>query len=157
VYGWLTSALGAGAVLGALGSAARESVRPWSLLVWTAAFALVSMLLAGAPGLLVALALLLALGVANICFNTLARTLLQLGAEPSMQGRVIALHSLVFLGSTPIGAPLLGWICEQWGARAGLLISGAAPALAAVLVLPTLRRLRRAEDASDPSAAAATA
>jgi MFS family permease len=152
VYGWLTSALGAGAVLGALGSAAREQVRPWSLLVWTAGFAAVSMLLAFAPGLPVALGLLLGLGVANICFNTLARTLLQLGAEPSMQGRVIALHALVFLGSTPIGAPMLGWVCEQWGSRAGLFISGAAPALAALLVLPTLRRLRRLE-VTEPSVA----
>ncbi len=143
VYGWLTSALGAGAVLGALGSAAREHVASWSLLLWTGGFTLASALLAGAPGLVVALGLLVGLGVSNICFNTLARVLLQVGADASMQGRVIALHAVVFLGSTPIGGPLLGWVCEQWGARAGLLVSGAAPALAALAVLPTLRRVRR--------------
>jgi MFS family permease len=157
VYGWLTSALGAGAVVGALGSASREQVRSWSLLLWTAGFALLSMLLAGAPGLLPALGLLVGLGVANICFNTLARTLLQLSVDASMQGRVIALHALVFLGSTPIGGPLLGWVCEQWGARPGLLVSGAGPALAALTVLPTLRRLRRRADTATGSPAPSTA
>ncbi|NEK85957.1 MFS transporter [Blastococcus saxobsidens] len=149
-YGWLTSALGAGAVIGALGSAARERVSTWSLLLWTGGFAVASMLLAGAPGLAVALGLLVGLGVTNICFNTLARVLLQLGVDASMQGRVIALHATVFLGSTPIGGPLLGWICEHFSARAGLFVSGAAPAVAALALLPTLRRMRRRADQPGP-------
>ncbi len=146
VYGWLTSALGAGAVIGALGSAARERVSAWSVLLWTAVFAVVIVLLAGAPGLFAALGLLVGLGIANISFNTLARTVLQVGTDPSMQGRVIALHSTVFLGSTPIGGPLMGWICEQWGPRTGLLISGIAAAAVAAALLPTLRRLRTRDD-----------
>ncbi|SOD94723.1 MFS transporter [Blastococcus haudaquaticus] len=145
-YGWLTSALGAGAVIGALGSAARERVSTWSLLLWTGGFSGASMLLAGAPGLAIALGLLVGLGVTNICFNTLARVLLQLGVDASMQGRVMALHATVFLGSTPIGGPLLGWICEQFSARAGLFLSGVAPAVAALALLPTLRRLRPRSD-----------
>ncbi|WP_347060742.1 MFS transporter [Blastococcus sp. HT6-30] len=152
-YGWLTSALGAGAVIGALGSAARERVSTWSLLLWTGGFAVASMLLAGAPGLAVALGLLVGLGVTNICFNTLARVLLQLSVDASMQGRVIALHATVFLGSTPIGGPLLGWVCEQFSARAGLFLSGLAPAIASLALLPTLRRLRRRAD--EPAAPAA--
>ena len=150
-YGWLTSALGAGAVLGALATAARETVTAWSMLVWGGVFSVVSMLLAGAPGLFVALALLVGLGVANISFNTLARTLLQVGAEPTMQGRVIALHAIVFMGSTPIGGPMIGWVCEQFGSRVGLLLSGLVPALAALALLPTLRRVhRRADDVKEP-------
>jgi MFS family permease len=145
VYGWLTSALGAGAVLGALASAARERVNTWSVLLWTGIFAVVIALLAGAPGLVIALGLLVGLGIANICFNTLARTVLQVGTDASMQGRVIALHSTVFLGSTPIGGPLMGWICEQWGARASLLVSGIAAAAVAVALLPALRRIRTRE------------
>lgn len=161
VYGWLTSALGAGAVIGALGSAARERVNAWSVLLWTGVFAVVIALLAGAPGLVAALGLLVGLGIANISFNTLARTVLQVGTDASMQGRVIALHSTVFLGSTPIGGPLMGWICEQWGPRTGLLISGIAAAVVAAALLPTLRRLRRRDDplpearAAEPSAEAA--
>ncbi|SCL28731.1 Predicted arabinose efflux permease, MFS family [Micromonospora rhizosphaerae] len=147
VYGWLTSALGAGAVLGALASAARASVTAWSLLVWTGAFAAVNLIAAVAPALGIALVVMVGLGVANICFNTLARTLLQLGAEPTMQGRVIALHGIVFLGSTPLGGPITGWICEQWGARAGLLVAGISAGLAALAVLPQLRRVRAPQPA----------
>ena len=151
VYGWMTSAMGAGAVVGALAGAARETVTAWAMLLWGGLFALVNLLLAGAPGLELVLALLVFLGVTNITFNTLARTMLQLNTEPSMQGRVIALHAMVFLGSTPIGAPLLGWVCEVWGPRTGLLVAGVAPALAALVVLPRLRRLHRART-DDPVA-----
>ena len=156
VYGYLTSAMGAGAVMGALFSAARERVTAWSMLLWAGIFSGVNVLLAGVPGLELALLLLVGLGIANITFNTLARTLLQLNTEPTMQGRVISLHAMVFLGSTPIGAPLLGWICETWGPRAGLLVSGLAPAIAALVVLPELRRLRkiREQDERDERQAA---
>jgi MFS family permease len=142
-YGWLTSALGAGAVIGALATAVRETVTAWSMLLAAAGFAVVSMLMAGAPGLVVALGLLVGLGVANIVFNTLARVLLQLGADPTMQGRIIALHAIVFTGSTPIGGPMIGWVCEQFGARVGMLVSGLVPLLVALALTPTLRRLRR--------------
>jgi MFS family permease len=141
-YGWLTSALGAGAVLGALASAARANVTAWSLLIWTGIFAAVNLIVAAAPALGFALVVVVGLGVANICFNTLARTLLQLGVEPTMQGRVIALHSVVFLGSTPLGGPITGWVCEVWGARAGLLLAGMSAGVAALVVMPQLRRAR---------------
>ncbi len=152
-YGWLTSALGAGAVVGALATAAREKVTAWSMLVSGGVFSVISMLLAGAPGLVVALALLVGLGIVNISFNTLARTLLQLSAEPTMQGRVIALHAMVFLGSTPIGGPVIGWVCEQFGPRIGLLVSGLVPAVAALALLPTIRRVHRRtpQDPEPPS------
>lgn len=153
VYGWLTSALGAGAVIGALASAARASVSAWSLLIWTAIFAAINLMAAAAPGLGVALAMMVGVGVANLSFNTLARTLLQLGAEPTMQGRVIALHSIVFLGSTPIGGPVTGWVCEQWGARAGLLLAGMSAGLAALVVMPQLRRARATRPADAQPAA----
>jgi hypothetical protein len=120
---------------------------------WTWAFAGVSAIAAFAPGLAIAVLVIVALGVANISFNTLARTLLQVGAEPAMQGRVIALHSLVFLGTTPIGGPVTGWICEQWGPRAGLLLAAVAVAVAALAVTPMLRRarVRAAADAAAPA------
>ncbi len=156
-YGWLTSALGAGAVIGALGTAARERVTAWSMLLSAAAFAVISMLIAGAPGLIVALGLLVGLGIANISFNTLARVLLQLGAEPSMQGRVIALHAIVFMGSTPFGGPMIGWVCEQFNSRIGMLVSGLVPLLVALALLPTLRRLRKRDQADVAAATAAAA
>jgi hypothetical protein len=68
-----------------------------------------------------------------------------------MQGRVIALHAIVFTGSTPIGGPMIGWVCEQFGARVGMLVSGVVPLLFAGALLPTLRRVRRSADAAVPS------
>ncbi|MGH3366830.1 MAG: MFS transporter [Nocardioidaceae bacterium] len=143
-YGWLTSALGLGAVLGALIAASRTRVTSMSLLAAAVAFGLLNAAGALSPFLWVALVAMVALGFTNIIFNTFARTLLQLGTDPAMHGRVMALHGFVFLGSTPIGAPILGWVCEVYGARAGLLVAGAPALLAACWVLPSLRRLRRA-------------
>ncbi|GAB1818305.1 MFS transporter [Herbidospora sp. RD11066] len=142
LYGWLTSALGVGAIIGALASATRRSVSAWSLLRWSWVFAAVSAAAALTPWLPAALLVVVALGVANIMFNTLARTLLQVGAEPAMQGRVIALHSLVFLGSTPIGGPITGFVCERWGPEAGLWLGAVSAAGAALAVTPMLRRTR---------------
>ncbi|GAA1010263.1 MFS transporter [Acrocarpospora pleiomorpha] len=144
VYGWLTSALGVGAVIGALGSAARQSVMAWSLLRWTWVFAGVCAVAAFTPWLAAALAVIVGLGVANIVFNTLARTLLQIGVEPAMQGRVIALHSLISLGSTPIGGPITGLVCQRWGPGAGLLLAAVSVGAAAAAVTPMLRRARAA-------------
>ena len=114
-YGYLTAALGLGAVMGALGAASRQTVTGRGLLLWTVAFGVVNLVTALVGGLMVALAALVAVGVTNILFNTLARTLLQLHSDPGMQGRVMALHGLLFLGTTPIGGPLLGWVCAAWG------------------------------------------
>ena len=146
VYGYLTAALGLGAVLGALVSASRETATSWGLLLSCLAFGAVNLAAAAAPTLTVAYAAMVAIGFANIVFNTLARTVLQLGSNPSMHGRVLALHGLVFLGSTPFGGPLLGWICELFGARAGLLVAGGTALVAGLALLPRLRALRGATD-----------
>lgn len=156
-YGWFTSALGMGAVIGALASAARQTATPWSLARWTWAFAGVNAICAIAPRLDVAMLVIVALGVANISFNTLARTLLQVGTDPTMQGRVIALHGLVFLGSTPIGGPLTGWVCQQWGPRAGLLLAAVAVGVAILAVTPTLRRTRVPTEETDAPSTHASA
>jgi MFS family permease len=143
-YGWLTSALGLGAVLGALMAASRTRVTSLSLLAAAVAFGLLNIAGAMSPVLWVALFAMVAVGFSNIIFNTFARTLLQLGTDPTMHGRVMALHGFVFLGTTPIGGPVLGWVCEAYGARAGLVVAGAPALLAAGWVLPGLRRLRQA-------------
>jgi MFS family permease len=145
-YGYLTAALGLGAVLGAIGAASGETVTGRALLLWTVAFGVVNLLTALAGELLVALSALLAVGVANILFNTLARTLLQLRAEPEMQGRVMSLHGLLFLGTTPIGGPLLGWVCEARGPRWGFVLAGVTPLLAAVVVARPLLAPPQSQD-----------
>lgn len=142
VYGWLTSALGLGAVLGALASATRMRATALSLVVWTLTFGVVNLVAAAVPTLLAALAVMVAVGVTNITVNTLGRTVLLLNADPAMRGRVIALHGMVFLGSTPFGGPLLGWVCEVWGPRAGFVVAGVASLLIALALLPRVRALR---------------
>jgi MFS family permease len=144
VYGYLTAALGLGAVLGSLFSAARETATSWALLLSCLAFGLVNLVAAAAPTLAAAYLAMVAVGFANIVFNTLGRTVLQLGSDVSMHGRVLALHGLVFLGSTPFGGPLLGWICESFGPRAGLVVAGVAPLLAGACLFPRVRALRGA-------------
>jgi hypothetical protein len=60
-----------------------------------------------------------------------------------MRGRVMALYSVVFLGSTPIGAPLVGWIAEVAGPRAGLLLGAAAAIVAAIGGAAAFTRMSR--------------
>jgi MFS family permease len=142
VYGYLTAALGLGAVLGALFSASRETATPWGLLLSCLAFGAVNLVAAAAPVLVAAYVAMVGVGFVNIVFNTLARSVLLLGSEPAMHGRVLALHGLVFLGSTPFGGPLLGWVGEAFGARTGLLVAGVASLAAGLALFPRIRALR---------------
>jgi hypothetical protein len=70
------------------------------------------------------------MGAASVTFAAGVNSSLQIGAEPALRGRVMALYAIVFLGSTPIGAPLIGLLAEVAGPRSGLFV-GAAAALAA--------------------------
>jgi MFS family permease len=65
-------------------------------------------------------------GFSSILFMTASTAIVQVRAEPEMRGRVLALQAIVFLGSTPIGGPLIGWVCDAFGARAGIVVGGLA-------------------------------
>ncbi|GFG51480.1 MFS transporter [Mycolicibacterium agri] len=150
-YGWLTSAIGLGALVGAFVSASVHIPTAWSVLLTTLAFGGVNVVAAFSPTLAMALGVMFGVGVTNIIFNTLARSVLLLNSEPEMHGRMMALHGQVFLGSTPLGGPLVGWLCEIWGARAGFLIAGGTALLAAALLARTARRSRHGvPDHQDP-------
>lgn len=149
-YGWMTAALGVGAVVGALISAASMSTTVWRL-VWTCvSFGLVNLVVAVAPGLTFALVVIGVLGVLNILLNTLGRTILQLSTTPAMRGRVMAVHVMVFLGGIPIGGPLLGVLVELWGPRAGMAVAGVMCLVGCVVVLPQAVRLRRGGPGAAP-------
>ncbi len=139
-YGSLMGMLGLGAVLAAFATAARESATIRGLILATVGFGLVSCVLAFSTTLTFALFVSAFVGVGNFVFNTQSRTVLLLVSDPAMQGRVMALHSLVFLGSTPIGGLVTGWVCEQWGLRAGLLLGGISVLIAAVVAEVMYRR-----------------
>jgi MFS family permease len=131
-YATLTAAMGVGSVLGALATGARGRVSPRILMLSATAFGVAELLAAGAPSYWLQVAALIPLGAASVTFAAGVNSSLQLGAEPAVRGRVMALYGVVFLGSTPIGAPLVGWLAEVAGPRAGLLAGGAAALAAAV-------------------------
>jgi MFS family permease len=125
-YAALTAAMGVGSVAGALAAGARGRVSP-TLLVWSSvAFGAAMLLAAAAPTLELQIAALIPLGAASVTFAAGVNSALQIKVEPTMRGRVMALYSIVFLGSTPIGAPLVGWLAQVAGPRAGLVAGGAA-------------------------------
>jgi MFS family permease len=127
-YAALTAAMGVGSVAGALAAGARGRVSPKLLVASSLAFGVALLLAAAAPTLELQIAALVPLGAASVTFAAGVNSALQIAVEPTMRGRVMALYSVVFLGSTPIGAPLVGWLAEVAGPRAGLL-AGAAAAL----------------------------
>jgi MFS family permease len=131
LYTALAVAMGIGSVTGALAAGARGRVGPRLLVGAAAAFGLAELLVAAAPTIPLQLVALIPLGAVSVTFAAGVNSSLQLAVEPSLRGRVMALYSVVFLGSTPIGAPLVGWIAEIAGPRAGLVLGGVAALLAA--------------------------
>ena len=147
-YGALTTAMGVGALAGALAVASRLRPRYQQLVLVTFAFGALAMAVAVAPTLLIALVLLVPMGAASVSFIALANSLLQLNSSGQMRGRVMALWAIVFLGSTPIGAPLTGLVAAHFGARAALGMGAVAALLAALgggLALRRIRNEQRAE------------
>jgi MFS family permease len=126
----LFSVTSIGSLGGALATARRRTVELRGVVVTTGAFGAAMALLAIVPNLAVAYPVSLLVGFTSIAFMTTCTAIVQLRADPVMRGRVLALQAMVFLGSTPIGGPILGAVCDAFGARSGLLI-GAAAALGA--------------------------
>jgi MFS family permease len=129
-YAFLTAAMGLGSVMGALASSARGRVTSQLLVGSALAFGVAELFVASAPSLPLQILALVPLGAASVTFAAGINSSLQIAVEPAMRGRVMALYSVVFLGSTPIGAPLVGWLAEAGGPRAGLF-AGALAALVA--------------------------
>jgi MFS family permease len=142
-FTWLFSILSLGSMAGALWSAQRSVVRLRHIVLSTFAYGIAMFVLAFMPTIALALPAAAVVGLASVTFMTTSTTMLQLRADPSMRGRVLALQAMVFLGSTPIGGPIVGWVCEAWGARAGIALGGAACLVAAAYGAAAGRRLQR--------------
>jgi MFS family permease len=91
----------------------------------------------------VELVVMLFVGYGSITFNSYAKTVLQLAAKPEMRGRVMALWGLAWLGSTPIGGPIVGWVGQEFGARWSLLIGGVPTILCGLIAFPALAAIDR--------------
>ncbi|HEY7967819.1 MAG TPA: MFS transporter [Solirubrobacteraceae bacterium] len=139
-FGFMTAAMGVGAVFGGLLVAWRGSTGVRPLVIATGAFGVAFAFAALAPSLGVELVALALVGWASITFMSTGNATLQLTADPSMRGRVMSLWFVAFQGSTPIGGPIIGWVMAEAGARAGLGVAAVTCVLVAMLGLLVLRR-----------------
>jgi MFS family permease len=134
-YGVMASVMGAGAVAGGLVSAGRVTPGPRSLCLAAIGWGIAITAAALAPNMPLELIAMVFVGYGSITFNSLAKTTLQLAAKPEMRGRVMALWGLAWLGSTPIGGPIVGWIGQDAGPRWGLIVGGVATLACGLLAL----------------------
>jgi MFS family permease len=130
-YAVMTMAMGVGSVGGALLSGGRGQVSARLIVGAAALFGVFELLVAAAPTLPLQILALVPLGAVSVTFAAGVNSSLQLAASPAMRGRVMSLYSIVFMGSTPIGAPLVGWLAQISTPRAGLALGGAAALVAA--------------------------
>jgi MFS family permease len=140
LYGLFNVVLAVGSVAGALIAGARTQPRLRTLVLAAAAFGAAQLAAALAPGLGTFLAALVAMGVVNLAFQAMANSSVQSWVEPEVRGRVMGLYMLAFVGGTPLGGPLTGWITDTFGARVGMAFCGIVPLLAAVVVAAVLVR-----------------
>ena len=131
-YGAFMSSLGAGAVVGGLAAASRRTMSQRRLVLLAASFGAALTAAAFAPTLALEVVALVTVGITAFAYVATANTSLQLTSAPHMRGRVMALYAIAFLGSTPIGSPLVGWVAQHHGARSALVL-GALAALVAAL------------------------
>jgi MFS family permease len=131
-YGFMTAAMGIGAVIGGLFTAARGRTGLRPMIIASAGFGAAIGVCAFAPFLGLTYAALLFVGWASVSFIAIGNSTIQLSAEPSMRGRVIALWQVAFQGTTPAGGPAIGWIIALTDPRIGLAAGGASCFAAAI-------------------------
>lgn len=141
-FGYMSSVMAIGSLSAGLFAARRAEV-PMRLIVGAlAAFSVVLLVMAVTPGFYLYLFLLLLAGLTALTVMTAANTSVQLSTEPVMRGRVMAIYMAIFLGGTPLGSPLLGWVGDAWGPRWTIAIGGIACGIAVIIALVYLLRRR---------------
>jgi predicted MFS family arabinose efflux permease len=144
-FGTLSAVFAFGSLLGAMYAATRKHPTRRLLVMSAIAFGALELMAAFAPTLGVAYLAFPTVGLAGMLFISTANSTVQLNSSPVMRGRAMSLFSLVLLGSTPIGGPIIGWISETWSPRAALAVGGAATLAAALMVGAYLLGQKRAE------------
>jgi len=145
-YAAMVSAMGVGSVIGALVTGARGRTGPRLIAAAALAFGASALLAAAMPALALEIPMLALLGAAAVIFAASINSTLQLAVEPAMRGRVMALYSVVFLGSTPIGGPLSGWLSQAYDPRVALLLAAIAGLSAAWAAHVSFARMSSAAD-----------
>lgn len=146
----LFSVISIGSLAGALSTARRTTVNLRQEVVAAGGFGLAMLALAAVPSLRFAFPVAMVVGFFSIMFMTASTAIVQLRADPAMRGRVLAIQAMVFLGSTPIGGPILGAVCDAFGARMGLVVGGVAAVGAAAWAWVIGRRVSERAEAVPP-------
>lgn len=132
-YSAMMVATGVGAIVGGLYTASHV-VTSETRLIWIALLFGLSILLAAfMPTFDAVIAVLVVVGALSVLFIALGNTILQLTSEPTMRGRVMSLWAIAFLGTTPVGGPIVGYICDHSNPRIGLAVGGISSVIAALL------------------------
>lgn len=140
LYGSFLSLMGTGSFIGALVMARVRRPNLRRLAWWAVAFGAAALALAAAPTVALALATLAVFGFVSMIFMITGNSGLQLATRPDMRGRVMALYAIVFLGGTPIGAPIAGTIAEHLGPREAMAFGGIVAVLAGLAMVRVLGR-----------------
>ena len=148
MYTLLFSVVSIGSLLGALSAARSKSLGKRYLVISSIAYGVTMLLLAAAPVLWMAFPIGFGVGWASVGCITSSNAVIQLRADPVMRGRVLAIQAIVFLGSTPIGGPTIGWISETWGPRAGVAVGGVSCLVAAAFGVWAYRRTNARAEAA---------
>lgn len=142
-YGLYSSAAALGALAGAIASTRRLGYRLRSIMLAAGFFGLALIASGIAPVVAVFLLCLVAIGFTRLLFATGAESIVQMSSNRTIRGRVMAIYSMVVLGGQAIGGPFMGWLAEWWGVRAAMVLSGAVPAIAAIVIAILLARSGR--------------
>ncbi|RST12689.1 MFS transporter [Streptomyces sp. WAC05374] len=140
-YGFLNTLMAVGSLVGALLSARRGTSRLRLLIGAAMAFGALEVAAAFSPAFWLFALLLVPIGMLGLTVNVTANSSVQMATDPMMRGRVMSLYMMVFVGGTPLGAPLLGWITDTYGARVGFATGGAVSLAAAVVIGLVLARV----------------
>ncbi|WP_330349134.1 MFS transporter [Streptomyces sp. NBC_00582] len=140
-YSLFNTLMAVGSLAGALLAARRGTSRMRVMIGAAVLFGAMEVLAATAPSLWLFALLMAPIGMFGMTINVTANTSIQMGTDPAMRGRVMALYMMVFLGGSPVGAPIAGWITDAYGVRAGLAVGGAIAATAAVTIGLVLARV----------------
>ena len=139
-YAFITTIFSVGSLIGSLWIARRSTMTVAFLARTSVAFGVASAFIAVAPNPLAAAAACAVAGATGIAFLSATMTTLQLGSIPAMRGRVMALYSILFLGSTPLGGPLSGWLAQHFDTRIAIWMGAVAAAASGMVAVAALRR-----------------
>jgi MFS family permease len=146
-YSLFNTLMAVGSLCGALLAARRGTARLRVLIAAALAFGTLEVVAALAPSYWLFALLMVPIGIFGLTVNVTANTAVQMATDPAMRGRVMSLFMMVFMGGTPLGAPVVGWITDTYGARVGFALGGLVSAAAAAgigLVLARIGGLRLA-------------